>query len=438
MSISVVIPALNAGRYLDRCLGALRDGTMGAHETIVVDDGSDDDTTELALSYDARVLSTGKRMGPSFARNLGAKMATGKIILFIDSDVLAASDTLQKFGERFEDDPSLDALIGSYDTEPYCWGFLSQYKNLMHAFVHQTGSTYASTFWSGCGAIRTEVFKEHGGFDESFARPAIEDIELGYRMVHANRKIVLDGSIQVKHLKCWTLRSLLETDILHRGIPWTRLILRDRFMPNDLNLRVGQRVSVFLVFVLFALGYRMVALHGPSVAFPLFAIIFWMLARWWGELLFYSNPRRAYQFLGFFLLLIAVIAYHFKMYGLIVPLLFTPALLLVRHRYRKNDAIQNWHRRIALFYIAGSLIIAALYVPPSPLLYACIGITIALALLNVKFYIFLFQNRGTAFMLSAVLFNFLYHFYSGISFIAGVAKHCWDMQRPHQPTSPST
>ncbi|MBB5059626.1 glycosyltransferase involved in cell wall biosynthesis [Granulicella aggregans] len=436
-SISVVIPALNAERYLDRCLGALHGGTVRPHETIVVDDGSVDGTRQLALNYGAIVLSTGKSMGPSFARNLGSKMATGKVLLFIDSDVLVAADTLEKFGNRFEKDASLDALIGAYDTEPYCWGFLSQYKNLMHSFVHQTGSKHASTFWSGCGAIRTEIFQEHGGFDETFERPAIEDIELGYRMVHANRKIALDGSIQVKHLKCWTLKSIIETDIFHRGIPWTRLILRDHFMPNDLNLRMGQRVSVFLVFVLLALGFRMAAVHGLPLMFPLFAIVFWMLARWWGELVFYSKPRRAHLLMAALLTGLAATAYFFKMYGLIVPLLLTPALLLVRHRYRKNDSIQDWHRLVALAYIAVSLGISIFYIRSSPLLYACVGVSAALIILNLRFYAFLFDNRGIAFMLSAILFNFLYHFYSGISFIIGITNHFWDLQSRKQSNQSS-
>ena len=64
----------------------------------------------------------------------------------------------------FAEDLTLDALIGSYDDDPAERDFLSQYKNLMHCFVHQTGNEQASTFWSGCGAIRRDVSLAHSGF----------------------------------------------------------------------------------------------------------------------------------------------------------------------------------------------------------------------------------------------------------------------------------
>ena len=129
--------------------------------------------------------------------------------------------------------------------------FLSQYKNLMHCFVHQNAESEASTFWSGCGAIRREVFLAMSGFDaSSYTRPAIEDIELGYRMRRAGRRILLDRDLRVKHLKKWTFWGLLKTDVLDRGIPWTELILRDHKMPNDLNLQISQRVSIGLVYLM--------------------------------------------------------------------------------------------------------------------------------------------------------------------------------------------
>ncbi len=70
------------------------------------------------------------------------------------------------------------------------------------------------------------------GFDASYKRPAIEDIELGYRLRHAGRRILLDRDLRVKHLKKWTFWGLLKTDVLDRGIPWTELILRDQRCPT--------------------------------------------------------------------------------------------------------------------------------------------------------------------------------------------------------------
>jgi hypothetical protein len=60
--------------------------------------------------------------------------------------------------EAFQNDHDLAAVIGSYDDEPFEPNFLSQYKNLLHHYVHQTANRDASTFWGACGAIRRESF----------------------------------------------------------------------------------------------------------------------------------------------------------------------------------------------------------------------------------------------------------------------------------------
>ena len=255
--LSIIVPVFNGAGTLTRCLQALGDSNHSAFELFVVDDGSSDNSRAIAEQFGATILSTGGRFGPSKARNLAARRATGEVLVFLDADVAAHPDALGRIAERFENDAALDALIGSYDDSPSDPGFVSQFKNLMHAFVHGQGNNQAFTFWCGCGAVRRTVYLEHGGLDESYDRPSIEDIELGYRMRAAGRKIALDPQVQCKHLKTWTLWSMVRTDVLQRGIPWTGLILRTRVLANDLNLRWSQRACVALsglTLVLVAMG----------------------------------------------------------------------------------------------------------------------------------------------------------------------------------------
>ncbi len=203
-------------------------------------------------------------MGPAAARNRGAAYAKGDLLVFIDSDVCVHADTLSLIHARFGSDPGLDALIGSYDNEPDSPGLVSQYKNLLQHFVHQHARRNASTFWTGCGAIRRQLFLRAGGFDERYARPCIEDIALGYRLRRAGHRIGLDPSIQVKHLKRWTLASWLRTDIFHRALPWTRLILRSSSLPDDLNVSVSERFAAVSVLALVLLAAVLLA-TGPQV-----------------------------------------------------------------------------------------------------------------------------------------------------------------------------
>jgi glycosyltransferase involved in cell wall biosynthesis len=255
MRISVIIPVLNGSRTLTACLRALAESQYPASECIVVDDGSTDESADIARRFGAVVLSVGGGHGPARARNLGARSASGDLLLFIDADVAVHADALGKIAARFEAEPDLDALMGAYDDAPSEPGLVSQFKNLQHAFVHQQGNRQAFTFWSGCGAVKRSVLAEQGGFDESYAKPSIEDIELGFRMLKSGRRLALDPSIQCKHLKAWSIGDLVRTDVLQRGIPWTELILRTRFFPADLNLRWSQRASVILLGLLFLFSF---------------------------------------------------------------------------------------------------------------------------------------------------------------------------------------
>jgi glycosyltransferase involved in cell wall biosynthesis len=267
VTISVIIPVFNGTATVRQCLEALAESRVPAAQWLLVDDGSTDGSAALAQSMGATVFSTDGRFGPARARNLGAIRASGDVLLFIDADVAVHADVLERVQEKFQSDADLDALIGSYDDAPSGPGFVSQFKNLLHAFIHREGNHRASTFWCGCGAIRRSVFLEHGGLDESYQSASVEDIELGLRLFRAGRKVVLDPSIQGKHLKVWKLWSMITTDVVARGIPWTNLILRTQMFPNDLNLRWSQRISGILSGLLLLLVILEAATIAAGTAF---------------------------------------------------------------------------------------------------------------------------------------------------------------------------
>jgi glycosyltransferase involved in cell wall biosynthesis len=251
-SLSVVIPVHNGGHDFEHCLRRLRASTHSEHELIVVDDGSTDGSADLAEAYGAIVVRTpgATALGPASARNAGAKAAHAPLIFFLDADVAVHPETLGRVVAHFAADPGLTALFGSYDDRPTAPGLVSQFRNLLHHYVHQQGdfvaeSRPARTFWTGCGAIRRQAFLDFGGFDPRlYRRPAIEDIELGYRLTRAGCRIELVRDIQATHMKRWTVASIVRTDIFQRGVPWTLLMKRSRIVETDLNVRLGQKVCV--------------------------------------------------------------------------------------------------------------------------------------------------------------------------------------------------
>jgi glycosyltransferase involved in cell wall biosynthesis len=257
-ALSVVIPVYNGALVLEQCLSALRRSTFTAYECVVVDDGSNDESGEVALRHGARLLRLQHKRGPAHARNRGAEVATASVILFLDADVCVHANTVEKVVRYFESHPEVDALFGSYDDRPTDQGFVSRYKNLFHHYIHQSAKHQASTFWAGCGAVRRNVFLGLGGFDETYRRPSIEDIELGFRLRSRGKTIHLVKDIQATHLKRWTFRNLLRTDVFDRAIPWTLLMLRDKTVPVDLNLRFSHQLSVVILY-----GILLIAASAP-------------------------------------------------------------------------------------------------------------------------------------------------------------------------------
>ena len=249
--ISVIIPARNAGLSLARCLESLARSTFADFEVIVVDDGSTDSTVRIGERFGVTYVKNDRPSGPAAARNLGAAVAQGEILLFVDADVIVHDDALSIVADAFSKQSDLAAMFGSYDDTPLWKTTISQFKNLIHHYIHQVSNSDAWTFWTGLGAVRKSVFVSQGGFNaKRYQRPSIEDVDLGYRLRQAGHRIVLDKQLQGKHLKKWGLRSLLHTDIVCRAIPWTRLMFETRSVPRDLNFRRGHRVSAMLVGLL--------------------------------------------------------------------------------------------------------------------------------------------------------------------------------------------
>ena len=268
--LSVIVPVRDGGEAFARCLSALGRSRGTDVELIVVDDGSLDDSAARALAAGARLLRTTGALGPGAARNLGARSARGEWLLFVDADCEAGPETLAVAAGGARSGYA-DAIFGSYDDAPAASGLVARYKNLYHHYVHQSAGSTARSFWAGCGAVRRDAFLAVGGFDaHRYPRPSIEDIELGYRLTDAGYRIRFQPDLTVKHLKAWTLAALVRSDILDRGVPWTELLLSRGRIPDELNVRRRERVSVaaawLLIAALAASPWRPVALIPAGVA----------------------------------------------------------------------------------------------------------------------------------------------------------------------------
>ncbi|MGQ0633378.1 MAG: glycosyltransferase family 2 protein [Planctomycetaceae bacterium] len=249
-TVSAIVPVYNGGPAFVQCLESLRAAIPPIAEILVIDDGSTDGSDRVAQQFAVTLLQTGGRRGPAVARNQGARAARGDLLFFVDADVTMPPGALEVFMHLFDGASGVDAVIGSYDDAPAELNLLSQYKNLLHHYVHQQAASEGFTFWGACGVIRRSVFLEVGGFDERYRQPSIEDIELGYRLRSAGRRIRVCKPLQVKHWKRWDACSLFKTDVFQRAWPWSKLLLRVGKMENDLNISHASRARVALACTL--------------------------------------------------------------------------------------------------------------------------------------------------------------------------------------------
>src|SRR5258708_40324123 len=98
MKVSVIIPVYNEEEVIGECLSSLKKQSAKDFEIIVVDDGSYDSTLEILQAFDVRIFKQNHH-GPGVARNLGAKHAKGKILVFVDADMTFDRDFVKNLSK---------------------------------------------------------------------------------------------------------------------------------------------------------------------------------------------------------------------------------------------------------------------------------------------------------------------------------------------------
>ncbi|MDX1979329.1 MAG: glycosyltransferase [Bryobacteraceae bacterium] len=218
--LSIIVPVKDSAAHLRACLKSIEPHLCegrGGVEAIVVDDGSSDDSARVARQFPVRVIECGTSRGLAQARNVGAKAARGSVFLFVDADVALHADTIERIEEAFRD-PAVDAVSGCCDDRPADASFVSQFRNLLHHYMHQTAGAKAGGFWTGCGAIRREAFERLGGFDAGVR------CDFGLRLSQSG-KLRLDPAIQVQTRKVWTLAGMFQAGMTNPPEPASGVLL---------------------------------------------------------------------------------------------------------------------------------------------------------------------------------------------------------------------
>lgn len=157
--ISIIIPAHNEEKYLEKTLQSLRQQNFLNYETIVVCNGCTDQTKEIAQKYlnqSTKIISLDES-NVSLARNFGAKQAKGEILLFLDADTLLEPTTLQIVSQNFAEEYSVATTRIKPDTPKLKYSLAMSFKNFYNR-------THIYQGCSGALVCRKRDFNVVGGY----------------------------------------------------------------------------------------------------------------------------------------------------------------------------------------------------------------------------------------------------------------------------------
>jgi len=273
MKASVVIPAFNSADTIEDTLRALQDQTAKDFEVIVVDDGSADNTREIAKIYGVRLI-TQEHRGPAAARNHGAKEAKGDILVFTDADCLPMKTWLEEMLRPFSD-PEVVGVQGRYKTKQR--GIIPRFVQceIENRYERMRKAECIDFIGSYSAAYRRDMFLQVGGFDETFRIASGEDPDLSFRLSREGYKMVFNEKAVVYHRHPESLEEYLRKKFYRA---YWRVALykkhagkavRDSYTPQLLKVQIG----FFYVFLLaLMLGLYSGSASIPSLAFSLLVI----------------------------------------------------------------------------------------------------------------------------------------------------------------------
>lgn len=202
--ISVIIPALNEEKYISHSMQGLKRQTFKDFETIVVDGGSEDRTASLARRYAEVIVEYGK--GAGRGRNIGARAAKGKILVFLDADSKPSPNLLLNYHKIFQNRGVVAATGPIRPLEKTSPKIRVGYVLVAVYFVKLSllfgnPSIIGSNF-----AVRADKFRLARGFNEKFL--TYEDWDLSKRLkkygeiVYSNDAVV---NTSVRRVAAWGL-----------------------------------------------------------------------------------------------------------------------------------------------------------------------------------------------------------------------------------------
>lgn len=220
MKVCVAVPCYNGAAYIAKCVQALLEQTWQADEVLVIDDGSTDGSAEQIRGYPVRLVKHTQNQGLSAARNTALQQANCEIIVYVDVDAYAHPEMLSCLLPPFQEHGVTGA--GGQGIESVQKTIYDRWRSF-HASQghgHETLRQVEHLFGL-CMAYRREALLEIGGFDTRL-RTNAEDMDIGYRLTDAGKRLVYNPEAKVFHQRQDDHASLRR--MMHQWYYWAFII----------------------------------------------------------------------------------------------------------------------------------------------------------------------------------------------------------------------
>lgn len=217
MSVSVIIPTLNAENYIFAQLNSLWVQSILPSEIVIIDSSSNDNTRSIAEELNAKVIKISKdAFDHGGSRNFAAKKTFGKILIFLTQDALPINKYfIENLISPLEDD-SIPLAYGRHvprsDADPierFLRGYNYPEKSIIKDIQHIPVLGIKTYFCSNvCSAIRRKEFENVGGFPDNIIMN--EDMVLAAKLIRKGYKIAYEASATVYHSHNYSLRQLFQ------------------------------------------------------------------------------------------------------------------------------------------------------------------------------------------------------------------------------------
>jgi cellulose synthase/poly-beta-1,6-N-acetylglucosamine synthase-like glycosyltransferase len=267
-SLSVVIPAYNSGKTIERCLKSVIDAVPESMQIIVVDDGSTDNTSKIASQFPVRLLTT-SHLGLAEAKNKGLTLSTGDIVFFIDSDTILDKNFFVELVSALD----RDGVGGAAGVVLLIKGSVVSVSLTVRLFgfspINERDVREIDSIPGGCSAYHRKILVEMGGFDTDLyaMHPGAEDLDLNIRIRKKGYKLLIVPAAKIYHEHPTGFRKLAKKWFSY-GVSFFNVCIKHSLYREIVQI-LGWVCSCFLLFF-------MLLWSGELLILPLLVFIFWV------------------------------------------------------------------------------------------------------------------------------------------------------------------